>query len=110
MSDIEETLKKMILAGIGAAAATREQAESALRELVSKGEEVVDQSGIRNEALRRDPQKASCRKDDGAQAAESLLERLRELTPEQLRALKEAIAAMEKAGGENGHGDAAKPE
>ena len=54
MEHIERRMKKMILAGIGAAALAREESNGLIHDLIKKGESVVERSGIRNEMLRHD--------------------------------------------------------
>ena len=49
MEHIERRMKKMILAGIGAAALAREESNGLIHELIQKGESVVEHSGIQNE-------------------------------------------------------------
>ena len=55
MERIERKMKKLLLASIGAAAVTREQSDSLLSELIEKGEEVIDRSGIRKITSGYDP-------------------------------------------------------
>ena len=96
MERIERRMKKLLLASIGAAAVTREQSDTLLRDLIEKGEEVVDRSGIRNKCLRYDDEesKASAARQADADA---WLERLCSMSPDQLQVLKDAIAAVENA-------------
>ena len=54
MDAISEGLRKLILAGIGAVAATKEKSEVILDELVKKGELTVEQGKVLNEELKRD--------------------------------------------------------
>ena len=54
MERMERRMKKMILAGIGAAALAREESNGLIHDLIQKGESVVERSGIRNEILRHD--------------------------------------------------------
>ena len=53
MDAISEGLRKLILAGIGAVAATKEKSEVILDELVKKGELTVEQGKVLNEELKR---------------------------------------------------------
>ena len=48
MDAISEGLRKLILAGIGAVAATKEKSEVILDELVKKGELTVEQGKVLN--------------------------------------------------------------
>ncbi|HIS91782.1 MAG TPA: hypothetical protein IAA84_02065 [Candidatus Alectryocaccomicrobium excrementavium] len=54
MANWEEGLRKAILAGVGAAAATAEKGHELLHELVQKGESTVEEGKVRNEELKRD--------------------------------------------------------
>ena len=67
-----EDVKKVLLAGIGAAALTAEKSKDVIDELVKKGELTVEQGKIINEELKHDIKekliKKRCganRKDDG---------------------------------------------
>ena len=96
MDRIERKMKRLLLASIGAAAITREQSDSLLNELIEKGEEVIDRSGIRNECLRynnEEPEASAARQED----ADAWLEQLCGMSSEQLQVLKDAISAVEKA-------------
>ena len=46
MDQLGESIRKLILAGIGAAAVTKEKSESILRDLVKKGELTVEQGKV----------------------------------------------------------------
>lgn len=52
MKELEQDLKKIFLAGIGALAVTAEKSEELLKELVHKGELTVEQGKALNEELR----------------------------------------------------------
>ena len=52
MDQLSEGLRKLILAGIGAFAATKEKSEGILDELVKKGELTVEQGKVLNEELK----------------------------------------------------------
>ena len=52
MDQLSEGLRKLILAGIGAVAATKEKSEGILEELVKKGELTVEQGKVLNEELK----------------------------------------------------------
>ena len=53
MDAISEGLRKLILAGIGAVAATKEKSEVILDELVKKGELTVEQGKVLNDKVAR---------------------------------------------------------
>ena len=52
MDQLSEGLRKLILASIGAVAATKEKSEGILDELVKKGELTVEQGKVLNEELK----------------------------------------------------------
>ena len=93
MTHLDRRIKKMVLAGIGAAALAREESNGLLQELVKKGESIVESSGIRNEMLHRNTEEAI----DSSTAVDSWLETLSKMTPEQLSVLKDAINSLEWA-------------
>ena len=64
MDAISEGLRKLILAGIGAVAATKEKSEVILDELVKKGELTVEQGKVLNEELKRICKQAAARDAD----------------------------------------------
>ena len=64
MDAISEGLRKLILAGIGAVAATKEKSEVILDELVKKGELTVEQGKVLNEELKRTCKQAAAKDAD----------------------------------------------
>lgn len=58
MDQLGESIRKLILAGIGAAAVTKEKSESILRDLVKKGELTVEQGKVLNEELKHSVKEA----------------------------------------------------
>ena len=116
MDQLSEGLRKLILAGIGAVAATKEKSEVILDELVKKGELTVEQGKVLNEELKHDIKDAIREnvtlhvvtpeetEDDEEEAgeeetddtAEFVLDAVDTLTDEQLAALKARIAEREK--------------
>ena len=116
MDQLSEGLRKLILAGIGAVAATKEKSEVILDELVKKGELTVEQGKVLNEELKHDIKDAIREnvtlhvvtpketEDDEEEATEEetddtadfVLDAVDTLTDEQLAALKARIAEREK--------------
>jgi len=86
---LSDTMKKIILAGIGAAATTTEKTKEIVDDLVKRGELTVEQGKVLNEELKHNVKKTFESKP------RDVSEMLHDLTPEQLAALKEELAAME---------------
>ncbi|MBE5773788.1 MAG: hypothetical protein E7337_07625 [Clostridiales bacterium] len=97
MERVERKMKRLLLASIGAAAVTREQSDNLMRDLIARGEEVIDRSGIRNECLRHNDGEIRTEESD-AEDRDSWLERLCGMSPDELRVLKDAIEAVETVG------------
>ena len=95
MDQITSGLRKLILAGIGAAAIAKEKGGEVLEALSKRGEVTVEQGKVLNEELKRNL-KDNVRvhviypEDDLMNAVDGMDE-------EQLAALKERIAAREQA-------------
>ena len=113
MDQLSEGVRKLILAGIGAVAATKEKSEVMLDELVKKGELTVEQGKVLNEELKHNIKDAirenvtlhvvtpeeACGEEDEENAddtADFVLDAVDSLTDEQLSALKARIAEREK--------------
>ncbi|MBM6968501.1 phasin family protein [Pseudoramibacter alactolyticus] len=103
-----EELKKIVLAGVGAAAVTAEKAEQLINYCVEKGEITVEQGKVMNEELRRNvkdgmqtaKEKVQATKDrfQGKVSLNDLMKSVDNLSPEDLQALKDKIAASETPG------------
>lgn len=103
-----EELKKIVLAGVGAAAVTAEKAEQLINYCVEKGEITVEQGKVMNEELRRNvkdgmqtaKEKVQATKDrfQGKVILNDLMKSVDNLSPEDLQALKDKIAASEAPG------------
>ena len=116
MDQLSEGLRKLILAGIGAVAATKEKSEVILDELVKKGELTVEQGKVLNEELKHDIKDAirenvtlhvvtpeeteddeeEANEEETDDTADFVLDAVDTLTDEQLAALKARIAEREK--------------
>lgn len=59
LNDLENDLKKILLAGVGAVALTAEKSEALVRELVRKGELTVEQGKTLNEELKHKVKEAA---------------------------------------------------
>ena len=90
MEKLSEIMKKMLLAGIGAAATTADKSKEILDDLVKRGELTVEQGKVLNEELKHNVKKTV--KNEQTEAADLL----KGMTPEQIAALKEQLARMEE--------------
>lgn len=90
MKELEQEMKKVFLAGIGALALTAEKAEALLKELVQKGELTVEQGKVLNEELNY--QRAAPAKEKQA----SPLDRVEQLSREERNALKKKLEELEE--------------
>ena len=119
MDAISEGLRKLILAGIGAVAATKEKSEVILDELVKKGELTVEQGNVLNEELKHtikdairenvtlhvvtpEDNRGEADGDETDDTADFVLDAVDSLTDEQLSALKARIAEREKGSASGG--------
>lgn len=100
-----DELKKLVLAGVGAAAVTAEKAEKLVDYCVEKGEITVEQGKVMNEELKRnikdsvqnakDKAKATKDRARGKLSKDDVLNAVDNLSAEELEAIKEKIAAKE---------------
>ena len=116
MDQLSDGIRKLILAGIGAVAATKEKSEVILDELVKKGELTVEQGKVLNEELKHNIKDAirdnvtlhivtdedEEEPEDGGDESESapqgdLMDAVDSMDDEQLTALKARIQAAEAA-------------
>lgn len=96
MERLSESMKKIILAGIGAAATSAEKSKELLDELVKKGELTVEQGKVLNEELKHNVKKTVTGEKEERDAADIL----KDLSPEQIAALKEQLVKMDETGAE----------
>lgn len=90
MEKLSESMKKILLAGIGAAATTADKSKEILDDLVKRGELTVEQGKVLNEELKHNVKKTV--KNEQTEAVDLL----KGMTPEQIAALKEQLARMEE--------------
>lgn len=94
MEGLGENVKKLLLAGVGAAATTVEKSKEILDDLVEKGELTVEQGKALNEELKHNIKKTveeNVKNTEKADPVEELDELLEKMTPEQIGALKERL-------------------
>lgn len=99
MDQLGESIRKLILAGIGAAAVTKEKSEGLLKELVKKGELTVEQGKVLNEELKHNIKEA-IRENVQVNVVEQpddLMDAVDGMDDAQLEALKQRIQAAEQA-------------
>lgn len=97
MMDLGENLRKLILAGIGVAAVTKEKGADVLEELVKKGELTVEQGKVLNEELKHNIKDAIRDNVTIVTPPDDVISAVDSLSDEQLEALKAHIAAREAA-------------
>ncbi|EDP11531.1 hypothetical protein EUBDOL_00709 [Amedibacillus dolichus DSM 3991] len=89
-----EDVKKVLLAGIGAAALTAEKSKDVIDELVKKGELTVEQGKIINEELKHDiKEKLKLKKD-----VDQIGKMMEDLSAEELAVLKAKLEALQDNG------------
>lgn len=94
MEGLGENVKKLLLAGVGAAATTVEKSKEILDDLVEKGELTVEQGKALNEELKHNIKKTveeNVKNTEEADPVEELDKLLEKMTPEQIEALKERL-------------------
>ena len=93
-----DTLKKILLAGVGTIATTAEKSSEIVEELIKKGEITVEQGKILNKELSQNVKDTLAPgKAKAEQKAADFSEMVKGLGAEQLASLKAAIADMEAA-------------
>lgn len=98
MDQLGEGLRKLILAGVGAAAATKEKSEVIFQELVRKGELTVEQGRVLNEELKHNLREA-IRENvtvNVLDMSEDIMSSVKDMDDEQLEALKQCIRDAEQ--------------
>ena len=94
MEGLGENVKKLLLAGVGAAATTVEKSKEILDDLVEKGELTVEQGKALNEELKHNIKKTveeNVKNTEKADPVEELDELLEKMTPVKIEALKERL-------------------
>lgn len=94
---LSEDMKKLVLLGIGAAALTAEKSKELIDELVKKGELSIEQGKVLNEELKHRVREtiADAKEMTARQRMEKLQEQVKQLSKEELEALKDLIAQQE---------------
>lgn len=92
---ISDDLKKILLAGIGAAAITVEKSKEVVDSLIKKGELTVEQGKVINEELKRKVTE-NFRKNTSGEEVEDLFKKLDTMSKEEIGVLKAKLIEMEK--------------
>ena len=103
MLDLGENLRKLILAGVGVAAVTKEKGADVLNELVKKGELTVERGKILNEELKRDAAakvKEAVANIQSPEPVEKIMGRVDDMTPEERAALKAKLEEADRKAAE----------
>jgi len=93
-NNISDDLKKIILAGIGAAAVTAEKSKWVLDELVKKGEITVEQGKVLNEELKRNIKTNA--KDESHTNFSTVINQLEKMGKDDIAAVKAKLAELER--------------
>ena len=99
MEQLGEGIRKLILAGVGAVAVTKEKSEAVVRELIKKGELTVEQGKVLNEELKHNIKEA-VRENvqvNVTTTADDLMNAVEDMDEEQLESLKQRIEAAQQA-------------
>ena len=99
MEKLGESLKKLLLIGIGTAAVTAEKSKEVLDDLVKKGELTVEQGKVLNKELKhniKETLKDNVNVSVKASTPEDLQTLLEKMTLEQIEQLKQQISNMEQ--------------
>ena len=88
MLDLSENLRKLILAGVGVAAVTKEKGADVLNELVKKGELTIEQGKVLNEELKHNIKDAIRENVTIVTPPDDVISAVDSLSDEQLEALK----------------------
>ena len=96
MEKLGESLKKLLLIGIGTAAVTAEKSKEVLDDLVKKGELTVEQDLNKTKHNIKEALKDNVNVSVKASTPEELQTLLEKMTPEQIEQLKQQISNMEQ--------------
>ena len=97
-NDLYNVMKKIALAGIGAAALTAEKAKELVDQLVAKGEITVEQGKVLNEKLKHDIKekvKESVTVNTYDTSAEAFIDNMKNMSYDELAAIKVKLAELD---------------
>ena len=102
MEHVTDSVKKVLLAGVGAAALTAEKAQKLADEFVKKGESIVKEGRSSNEELKRDVKskvkakvKDTLHLEEDYSDEESVEQILKNLTAEERKIIRETMEKIE---------------
>lgn len=97
MEKLSESMKKIVLAGIGAVATTAEKSKEVLDDLVKKGELTVEQGKVLNEELKHNVKQNMGKKEEPQEEKiDDMADVLKSMTPAQIAYLKEQLQKVEE--------------
>lgn len=103
MEHVTDSVKKFMLAGVGAAALTAEHAQKMAQEFVKKGESIVNDGKSSNQELKHEVKskvktkvKDALHLEDDYSDEESVEQILKRLTPEERQILRDKLDHIEK--------------
>lgn len=104
--NLGEELRKVLLAGVGAVATTAEKSQELINQLVEKGELTVDQGKVMNEELKRNirdkvKENVTVVVKDDEPSVDKVVETMDKMSPEELQAIKDKLARMERENAED---------
>ena len=98
---LSEELRKLVMAGLGAASVATEKTSEAIESLAKRGEEVFEQGKDVNERLRHEIHQAMNDMDKPCAPAgkDEVISAVEKLTPEERKAVRDKLDALEHAPG-----------
>lgn len=99
--NIQEDLKKILLAGVGAVAVTAEKSKEIIDSLVAKGELTVEQGKVLNEELKHNlnqtmaDSKVKYAETKAKVRSQQIKDQLESMSAEELEILKQKLSEME---------------
>ena len=98
MANLEDELKRILLAGLGAVAVTAEKAKEMIEDLVKKGELTVEQGKVLNEELKHTvKEQVRSAVGEAEPSTDSILNSLDTMSPEDIAAIKAKLDALSQA-------------
>ena len=96
---INEDIRKVMMAGLGALSVLAEKTQETVESLAQKGEEALDHGQVLNERLRHKIRQAiRDEKPDAQPGKDDILNALDQLSPGELKEIKEKIKSLKHDG------------